>query len=83
MPWNRRTGPAESLRARTDWFTPTVRFMPVEFLTNDEAGLPVQPVTTRRGLLRAERWRSARAAACAPHMPCAPGPGGVAAEQWK
>lgn len=30
-----------------------------------------------------ERWRSARAAACAPHMPCAPGPGGVAAEQMK
>lgn len=27
------------------------------------------------------RWRSAVSAALAPHMPCAPGPGGVAAEQ--
>lgn len=29
---------------------------------------------------RPPRWRSADAAAPAPHMPCAPGPGGVAAE---
>ena len=41
----------------------------------------VVPKGQRVRQLRWRRWLSASAAAWAPHIPCAPGPGGVAAEQ--
>src|SRR5437764_10982538 len=42
---------------------------------------PRKPRVLRLSYDRRARWASASRAALAPHLPCAPGPGGVAAEQ--